>query len=119
VDADRMGMCAGGRPRRRVFFETELKIGVHARVVGSARCADLARVQRASGRVPERTPAKVPSAPDTARGHRSAMPLPRMAFGLKRHQSELVGRREKNLNINHTLGGVKLLSSLFAGIYKI
>jgi hypothetical protein len=54
-----------------------------------------------------------------ARGHRSAMPLPRMAFGLKRHQSELVGRREKNLNINHTLGGVKLLSSLFAGIYKI
>ncbi len=95
VDADRMRMCAGGRPRRRGFFETELKIGVHARVVGSARCADLARVQRASGRVPERTPAKVPSAPDTARGHRSAMPLPRMAFGLKRHQSESVGRSEK------------------------
>jgi len=45
--------------------------------VGSARCADPGRVQRALGKVLERTAAQVPSSPDPAPEHRSAMPLPR------------------------------------------
>jgi hypothetical protein len=49
--------------------------------VGSARCANFGRVQRASGKVLERTAAQVPSAPDAAPKHRSAMPLPRAVLG--------------------------------------
>ena len=62
--------------------------GVCVHGVGSARCADdLGRVQRPSGRLPERTSAHVSSAPGTARRHRSAMPLPSLAFGLNCHNN--------------------------------
>ena len=57
---------------------------VCVREVGSARCADFGRVQRASETVLERTAAQVPSAPfspDAAPRHRSAMPLPRAVLG--------------------------------------
>ena len=54
-------------------------------MVGSARCADHARVQRASERVPEWTLAKDPSAPDTARGGIAARrPFPTSALGLNK-----------------------------------
>ena len=46
----------------------------------SSRCADLARVQRASERAPARMPAEDSSALE-ARRHRRAMPLPTGAFG--------------------------------------
>ncbi len=49
---------------------------VRAIGVGSSRCDDLARVQRAIGMVQNRANASNRSAPDTARGHRSAMTLP-------------------------------------------
>lgn len=52
-------------------------------LVGSSRCNDLARVQRAKRIVWEGANTNVRSAPGTARGHRSAPSLPTSEFGLK------------------------------------
>jgi hypothetical protein len=58
-------------------------MGIRAAVVGSSRCDVLARVQRAKVIAQEDANVKSRSAPDTARGHRSAMTLPTPEFGLK------------------------------------
>ncbi len=62
-------------------------------LVGSSRCDDLARVQRAKGIVQESTNAKSRSAPDTARGHRSAMTLPNSepGFNGRCHVADIAG----------------------------
>ena len=52
------------------------EIAARATVVGSAHCDDLARVQRAKGMVLNGPNANSDSAPDTARGQRSALTLP-------------------------------------------
>jgi len=62
-------------------------------VVGSSRCDDLARVERGKGIVLAGTNPGIRSAPDSARGHRSAMTLPAAEFGMNATRAPALERR--------------------------
>jgi hypothetical protein len=88
--------------------------GVRARSAGSARCAGPAGVQRASERATEETSAQAPSAPDTARGHLCAIPLPASAFGIKRNSPGTAGRRQAGFTLIELLVVIAIIAILAA-----